>query len=556
MPPLREMIRTTIPGYDPYRDAGDCTFDEDTAALRCSFFPDLLKFVEGKTAGQPFALEPWLQSVIANTFGWKRPDGTRRYREVFIYLPRKNAKTTLCAGIANLVFFTDAEPGAEIFIAASTRDQANRLFKIQKQMILLEPELAARSKVHRNAILSMDESSSVKAISAEAGAQHGHNVHCAIVDELHVQPNADLWEALETGTVSRTQPLMIGITTADYQRQSLCNDKYKYACQVRDGVITDPYFLPVIYEAKTGDDWQNEKTWAKANPMYGVSVPKEYMERQVAKAKLAPREENTFKRLHLNMITESVNRFFNLEQWDECTNVPQYAPGDKPERAHAEGYANFKSALKDQKCWGGLDLSAALDLTAFSLVFPREDDVLHVLSWAWIPKKAADTYERQYNIPYTLWARLGYVKIIDGDAIDYSVIRSDLRAISDEYNIKDVGIDRWNAMDVIQLLQKDGLDIVAYGQGYVSMSPAFAELERRVVLAGINHGSNPLLRWQAGNTDCRTNETQQIKPVKPQRDTPAKIDSIVSTTMALGRYMVSVGTQLESVYETRGVRSL
>ena len=552
---IQEIIKN-IPSYDPYRDAGDCYFDAELAQERCNFFPDVLKHVEGELSGQPLEIEPWLQAVVGNLMGWKRPDGSRRYREAFIYVPRKNNKSTICAGLANMLLFCDNEPGAEIFVAAASRDQAGRLFRIQKQQILHEPELASRCKVQRSIIMSLDESSFVKCTSAEAGTQHGHNVHCAIIDELHVQPNADLWEAFETGTVSRRQPLMIGITTADVQRESLCNDKYKYACQVRDGLINDPFFLPVIYEADIEDDWTSPKTWAKANPMLGLSVPHEYMERQVAKAKLSPREENSFRRLHLNIRTEATNRFFSMDKWDKCTSVPLYESAESTSRAFISKYAKFKDNLAGKLCFGGLDMSANLDLTAFSLVFPLPEKQMHVLSWAWIPRETAIKYERDHNIPYKLWEKLGFVEIIGGAAIEYDIIRARINELGKQYRIHDIGIDPHGALHLEQDLRKDGFDTALFWQGFNSMSPPIKELERRVETQQLNHGSNPILRWQAGNADTKSGTEGDVKLIKCTRNSPSKIDGIVATVMGVGRLMLHDEIENKSVYETRGVRYL
>jgi phage terminase large subunit-like protein len=468
-------------------------------------------------------------------------------------IPTHNSTTV--AGIANMLFFTDNEPGAEIFVAAASRDQAGRLFRIQKQQILHEPELASRCKVQRSIILSPDESSFVKCTSAEAGTQHGHNVHAAIIDELHVQPNADLWEAFETGTVSRRQPLMIGITTADIQRESLCTDKYLYACQVRDGLIQDDAFLPVIYEADIDDDWTSPKTWAKANPMLGLSVPYEYMERQVAKAKLSPREENSFRRLHLNIRTEATNRFFSMDTWDKCTSVPLFESAEQSKRKFISEYTKFKDNLEGKLCFGGLDLSANLDLTAFSLVFPMPDKQMHVLSWAWIPRETAIKYERDHNIPYKLWENLGFIEIISGAAIEYDIIRTRINQLAQIYNIHDIGVDKHGAIHLMQDLEKDGIEAVTFHQGFNMMSPPIRELERRVETGQLNHGSNPILRWQAGNADTKSGSEGDVKLMKPAHNSPSKIDSIVATVMGVGRAMLHDAEESKSVYETRGVRS-
>ncbi|MCA9312294.1 MAG: hypothetical protein KDA21_13855, partial [Phycisphaerales bacterium] len=231
-----------VPGYDPFAGAGACTFDEDAATRAIGFFGDCLTHVKGQLAGQSFQLEPWQRSIVANIFGWKRPDGTRRYREALIYVPRKNGKSCLAAGICLYLLFCDGERGAEIYSAAAERDQAALVFDVAKHMVLSEPVLAGACKVFTKAIAIEEVGSTYKAISADANTKHGYNTHGVVIDELHAQRNRDLVDVLVTSTGSRRQPLVVHITTADYDRPSVCNDKLDYATKVRDGIIEDASF--------------------------------------------------------------------------------------------------------------------------------------------------------------------------------------------------------------------------------------------------------------------------------------------------------------------------
>lgn len=530
---LKEIIKM-IPGYDPYRDAGDCTFDPTiTGALRAvNFYPKYLTHVKGDLADKPLHLELWEIAIIANLFGWKRPDGTRRYREAFIYVPRKNGKTTLIAGIPNIMLFSDGEKGAEIYAAAADRDQAAIIWEISKKQIENNKTLLKNCRIYMKSIVVEASGSFYKPISRDANTKHGFNVHCAVVDELHAHKDGELVEVLATSTGSRKQPLIVYITTADYDRESMCNEKYKYACDVRDNG-KDRYFLPVIYEAKKDDDWEDREVWKKANPNLGISLEWEYMERAYQKAKASAVYQNSFRRLHLNMKTEQDVRWLDMTRWDSC-------------QFKMENIFDEKS-VRGKKCYAGLDLASVSDLCSLSLYFP---DGHYLLSISWLPRETA--YERQKNdgVPYLAWADEGYIKLTPGNVADYDFIRSDINKLNEFFNIKEIALDRWNSTQIQTQLIGDGFDIVPFGQGFGSLSAPSKEFERLVLAGELKHGGNPVLRWSAGNVTIEMDAAECIKPSK--RKSHEKIDPIVAAIMAIGR-AIAQGENKKSVYEERGI---
>jgi phage terminase large subunit-like protein len=546
-----------IPGYDPYRDAGDCTFDEALAQKCIDFFPEMLKHVEGELATQPLVIEPWFQAVVANAFGWMKPDGTRRYREVFIYVPRKNSKSTSVSGLVNLVFFLDKEAGGQIYLGASSRKQAGIVFSIAKRQVLLAPRLKARCNVGAHKVTDKtDEGTYYEPLSAEAGTAMGLNIHCAAIDELHTHANGDFIEAIQTGTVARRQPILFYLTTADYQRESICNQMYDYACQVRDGNLKDPNYLPVIYEADPEDDWTAESTWKKANPMYGLSVKADYMKRECLKAQASPIRENGFKRLHLNIRTEAVDRYFNMFAWDSCSSVPQLVAGDDNIRKWLSKYGTFKAELLGQRCYGGLDLASSKDLSAFSLYFPQEDGTNKVLMWFWIPREQAKIREKSNNIPYTLWEKLGLVKIIPGEVTDPMDTAVDVAEICEKYDVRMIGADpRFNAESVLQYLIKQDIEVEKIFQSFTNLSRPTKVLERRVTAKTIDHGSNPVLAWNAASTNVKHGPDSMLRPVKPDSTEANKIDGIVALIMAIAEESNShADDSKKTVYDKRDVR--
>src|SRR6266516_4425312 len=256
---------------------GGFEFDEAAAARAVGFFAEVLRHTKGEWAGEHFALAPWQEPIVRNIFGWKRPDGTRRYRRVYIEVPRKNGKSTLVAGLALYLLYADREAGAEVFSVAADREQAGIVFEQAKAMAELEPDLVAVSEIYRRSIVVSATSSTYRVLSADVPTKHGLNAHGVLFDELHAQPTRDLWDVLTTSTGARRQPLVVAITTAGYDRQSVCWEVHEYARQVRAGVIDDSSFLPVIYAAEPGDDWTDEAVWRKANPGLGITVKLEYL---------------------------------------------------------------------------------------------------------------------------------------------------------------------------------------------------------------------------------------------------------------------------------------
>lgn len=504
-------------------------FDEAAADRAVAFFEKVLTHTKGEWAGQPLKLADWqANEIIRPLFGWKRADGTRRYRTAYIQIPRKAGKSTLAAGIALYLLLADGEPGAEVYSAAADRDQAAIVFEMAKQMADAAPAIRKRVQPFKRALTVPSTASTYKVLSSEAYTKHGLSAHGIVVDEVHALPDRELWDVLTTSTGARRQPLTVAITTAGYDRHSLCYELYDYACKVRDGIIDAPAFLPVIYEAAADDDWKSPATWRKAHPGLGVSVKLEYFEAEAEKAAQLPSYENTFKRLLLNVWTEQDTRWMPMDKWDACGEpLPD---------------------LTGRACWAGLDLSTTTDITALVLAFPIGPRV-HLLPFFWVPKEGIHKRARRDRVPYDVWQREGYIEATDGSVIDYEVIRARVNALAEKYQIKEIAIDRWNATQLATQLGGDGFEMVGFGQGFASMSAPTKELERRILGGELNHGANPVLRWMASNVSVTSDPAGNQKPDKAK--STERIDGIVATLMALGRAM-EADEEKPSVYESEG----
>ena len=319
-----------------------------------------------------------------------------------------------------------------------------------------------------------------------------------------------------TSTGARKQPLVIHITTSDYDRESICNEKYAYAVKVRDGIIDDPSFLPVIYEASREDDWTHPDTWRKANPGLGESVFLEYLEREGKRAEDSPSYENTFKRLHLNIRTEQDTRWIPMVKWDACAEV-EYEP----------------EQLKGEKFYAGLDLASTTDIAALVLVFPNEAGYA-ALPFFWIPGDSAHERERRDRVPYLTWARQGLIFLTDGDVIDYDAIRMKINELQKVYNIQEIAIDRWNVTQITSQLTGDGFELIGFGQGYASMSAPSKELEKLVLGQQLAHGGHPVMRWMESNVAIEMDSAGNVKPSKKRSsDEDRRYRSRLPTTRPL-----------------------
>ena len=533
-------LMTLIPGYDPMATAPPGSrFDATAAQDAIDFFHLCLKHVKGHKGGQPFLLEPWQQAVIGCLFGWKAPDGTRRYRELWYYVARKNGKTPIAAGIVLYTMICDPEPGIEAYSAASDRDQAALVYQYVHGMILQERLLKERLKVYTatKVVEYAERFAYYKVLSALPDSKHGLNVHLCCIDETHAHRTPDLMDVLMTGTGARKQPLIIHTTTADWLRESVCNEKYDYACKVRDGVIADPAFLPVIYEAvppehEDGNElwWTQEAVWKQANPNYGVSVEPDYIRRECQRAIDSPRLRNTFKRLHLNLRTGQDEAWLGLEMWDAC-----YDP-------------DFDVAsLAGQACFAGLDLASVSDLCALVLWF---DAHKAVLPFFWLPLESVQKRYERAAVPYPQWVDEGHILTTPGNVTDYDFIEAKILELSTIYQIRELAIDRWSATSTTTHLVNAGMDVIPFGQGHASMSAPSKQLERLLLGKELRHDGNPVMRWMASNVAAEEDAAGNIKPSK--KKSSEAIDGIVSLVMAIGRSLVAEPPPGPSVYERRG----
>jgi phage terminase large subunit-like protein len=477
----------------------------------CAFFRAHLVHVKGAWAGQPFHPLAWQERFIHDLFDTSRADGLRQYRRAYLEIPRKAGKTSLCSGLALYLLTSDREPGAEIIGAATGRGQARIMLEIAKAMVRASPDLSQIVGVYRDQLVVERTESVYKVVSREAPREHGLNPHAILFDELWAQPDAELWEALITAQGARRQPLAIAITTAGYDRASLCWSEHQYAEAVRAGTVQDDAYLPVLYGAPAEADWTAPATWHAANPSLGETVAEAFYAAECQRAQQSPAYENTFRRLFLNQWTEQASRFLPLEAWRAC--------GTRIDEAELVGHAAF----------GGLDLGMSDDLSAFVIVFLLPDGRVAVRARFWIPET---TLQVRTLRPYAAWQRAGAVVVTQGNVTDLDLVEAEVAELCQQYAVREVAYDRRFASQLAQHLQGHGVAMIDQAQGY-QLNEALRKLLELLQSGRLCHGGDPVLDWMAGNMVVRQGQQGELRPDK-ERATE-KIDGIVALAMALER---------------------
>ncbi|MDR9786793.1 MAG: terminase large subunit [Peptococcaceae bacterium MAG4] len=507
-------------------------------AERAVQFISLLKHTKGVWYGKPFELLPWQEKLIRDIFGTVKENGYRQYNTAYVEVPKKNGKSELAAAVALYLTCGDGEWGAEVYGCAADRQQASIVFDVAVDMVDQSPALKKRIKpvLSRKRLVYMPTGSFYQVLSSEAYTKHGFNVHGVVFDELHAQPNRQLYDVMTKGSGdARKQPLFFLITTAGTDRNSICYEVHQKAVDILRGKKKDPTFYPVIYSIEDGEDWSDEKVWYRVNPSLGHTIDIEKVRAAYQSARENPAEENLFRQLRLNQWVKQSVRWMPMETWEKCAH-----PVD-PEK------------LKGRVCFGGLDLSSTIDITAFVLVFPPipGDDKYYVLPYFWLPEETLDLRVRRDHVPYDIWQQQGHLLTTEGNVIHYGFIEKFIEDLNTEYHIKEIAFDRWGAVQMVQNLEGAGFTVVPFGQGFKDMSPPTKELMKLTLEGKIAHGGHPVLSWMIDNIYVQTDPAGNIKPDKAK--SMEKIDGAVASIMALDRCIRNEGRTETSIYDERGL---
>lgn len=512
-------------------------------------FLERLHYFEGRWAGNRFRLTHWQERLVRYVFGWVIPyldddgqplldsDGevvwVRLIRQVYLEVPRKNGKSTFSAALALLLAYADGEAAPQVFFAAADKDQASIAYGMARALVESDQQLAEASVIYNSTkkIVLPDSHGELRALSSDTKKLYGLNLHGLVFDELMAQPNRVLWDALTTAQGSRIQPLIIAITTAGWDRQSVAFEQREYARQIASGSLTDPTFLGVCYSVEESADWTLEETWRQAAPSLGETVDVAYYARKANEAMGQPSAQNSFRTLMLCQWVGQATRIIPMPDWTVCSDL------EVPD-------------LLGRPCFAGLDLSSTTDMTALVLDFPLDGGRHAWLTRVWVPGDGLRERGLRDRAPYELWAEQGHLSLSPGTVIDYGeTVKPALREAAELYDLRDVSYDRWGATQLATELEADGFTMVKVGQGFGSMSSPTKELIRLVTAHLLLPGDHPVLTWQADNAGGETDAAENLKLSKTRSAT--RIDALVAGVMALDGAMRR-NVKRRSVYEDRG----
>ncbi|MGM0927539.1 MAG: terminase large subunit [Pseudomonadota bacterium] len=499
-------------------------WDLAAAQHAIGFFEEVLCLNGGQYEGLPFEVLPWQAFVIGSLFGWKSADGWRRFRVAYVETAKGSGKSPLAAGIGLYGLVADGESRAEIYAAATKKDQAQILFRDAVAMVdqspLLKPVIPKSGSPGKEYNLAFHKTASFfRTVSADDG-QSGPRPHIALLDEIHEHKTPMVVEMMRAGTKSRQQALIFMITNSGTERLSVCWDYHDYAGKIAAGVLEDDSFFGYVCGLDQGDDpFDDEACWAKANPSLEHGIPGlKYLREQVTQARGMPSKEATVRRLNFCEWVAADNPAISRDAW--------IATQDE---------AFDEALLIGRRCWAGLDLSSTQDLTALALMFEPsdEDPVWRMVPWFWLPDDGLAKKGDQDRVPYLAWKQAGHLDTTPGRAINKRYVLHQLVDLAERYDLQAIGFDRWRVADLIALIDDEGLSLpplVEVGQGFKDMSPAVDEFERRLVNGEMRHQGHPVMTWCAANAIYSEDPAGNRKVDK--KKATGRVDGIVAALMA------------------------
>lgn len=502
---------------------------DEAAGTRACVFLELLPHIKGQWARpvyldgrvQPgrLVLEDWQVFGVLQVFGWKhRETGLRRFRRWYEEVARKNAKSTKAAGILLYLLVADGEPGAHVYSAATTGEQAREVFDVARNMSLRLPEFQRRFAVDvgKHDIVVADTASSCRPLNAEGSTLDGLNIHGAVVDELHAHKTRAVYDVLDSATGARSQPLIMMITTAGSDRAGICYEQRDYTIKVLDGTIEDENWFGAIFTLDEADDWRDPTTWRKSNPNLGVSVIRDDMEAAARKAMATPSAQAGFLTKRLNVWVNADSAWMDMQAWDRCAD-----------RSLAV------DRVKHLPCVAALDLASKVDVAAKVRMFHDvEADHYYLIPTFWLPERAIEVGA---NSQYDGWRRSGHLQVSDGEVIDFDAIEDDIRADAAALELVEVPYDPWQATQLAGHMLDEGVPMVEYRQTVQNMSEPMKQFEALVLQGKLTHDGNPMMTWMISNVVCHRDAKDNVYPRKERHEN--KIDGPVAGIMGLGRLM-------------------
>jgi phage terminase large subunit-like protein len=496
-------------------------FDPATAKYAIDFFPNFLRHSKGEWGGQPLVLAPWQEFIIGSAFGWFNKDGTRRYRTVYLEIARKNGKSTILAGVGLIGLIADGEPGAEIYAAATRKDQAMIIFSEAQRMVRAAPGLRSKVAIFKYNLSIDATASKFEPLTADEQGLDGLNPHIILIDEVHKHKSRGVFDVLDTAMGSRRNAMLWMITTAgDENPETIYAQENAYANKVTEGIIKDDAYFAYISTLDKEDDWTDPKVWIKANPNLGISVKIADLRRQAAKAKNSPSDAVAFKRLRLNVRSSDAYRAIDMAVWSR-NSCGQFDPMEHVGR----------------RFFGALDLSSKIDLSAWIKLFPPDAqfDRWMVVSRFWMPADTVDQKAQRDRVQYQRWIETGLVEATAGNIIDHAEVEAAVKEDCRLFSPYSIAYDPWNATQLAVGLATDGLPMSEFIQGFRSYTAPTKELEAMLLAEQLDHGGNEVLTWMASNLHVLIDKNENKMPSK--RHSIGRIDGITALIMSIGRSM-------------------
>ena len=516
-------------------------FDEAEAQRFIDFCNKFLFHIKGELAGTPFLLPPWEIFLLGSIFGWRKKERSRyskkklrRFKTAECWVARKNGKSFIASAVMIWCLLFDSENGAEIYSAATTRDQA-RITADDAMRILRGSPLAQLCKVNKYHVEVPETHSVLRALSADGGSLDGLNVHLGVLDELHAHKQRDVYDVITTATGAREMPIIFVISTAGTILQGIGRERWSYSEKVITGLIEDETHFAVLYSIDKGDKYDDPSVWIKANPCLGISKKFEDMERLALQAGETPAARANYLTKHLNVFVSSAEAWLNITEVEQC---------EKPD-LNIEDY-------KGRKCFIGLDLSSKHDLTALSLIFPENDGGVTIFQRHYLPEETLNKVPVHIREYYKNWSESGYLTLQDGNVIDHEWIKNDIRHYCKTFDVDAVGYDPYSATQLALDLYRENIPMVEVQQNIKNLSEPSKQLEALIKDKKFSFNGDKVFKWCCENAVVWMDVNENIKVRKDDPKQHEKIDSLIATITGLSIAVLEKSPE-KSVYEDRGL---
>jgi phage terminase large subunit-like protein len=490
-------------------------FDLEKASRPIVFIEKFSKHSKGRWIGQPFKLELFQKAKLQAVYGFVHKDtGLRRCREVFTLVARKNGKSTEKAGTGNFMMIGDGEGGSEVYSVATKKDQARLVFSEAVNMVSQSAALNKHIRKRKTDLYFSPTFSKFEPLASDSNSLDGLNAHNVIMDEVHAWKDRNLYDVMKQSMKSREQPLLDIITTAGFVRGGIYDSLYDYACNVLDGTIDDERFMAFVYELDDKSEWTDFRMWEKANPGLGSIKSYDQLASDVERAKADP-----------DFLPTVLTKDFNVREtvagtWLTFDQINNESTFDLEE-------------VRGCYAIGGVDLSSTTDLSCATLLIMKDNGKKYVIQKYFLPGDLVEKRVIEDKIPYDRWAERGFLKLSDGNKVNYSDVTEWFMMMIREYDIRPlwVGYDPWNSTYWTEEMKNLGFEMIIVRQGARTMSQPMKELGAELESKDIHYNNNPVLKWCLTNTSVKRDENDNIRPIKGA-NTRQRIDGTVSLIIA------------------------